>query len=241
MKDDEKILKNRRLFCKRVFLLVMIILIMCMAFGVVFFVSEYQKEQKFVTLLAQDNYTEATNYFFDVLEKNDKQKQKADELVKEKIDIIITQYYNCEMDYTEAKEQIHVYSEMFPEDVYLGEEQIQTLYESRNAYLSAEEMYRAENYKDAMTFYACVIEADENYLDAQEKYVECYHFRLEDLIKRANGLAAENKYDEAIALLCEEDSFLWQEDKLTIATLKIKYENEKRSYEIEMMLKDNTW
>ena len=159
------------------------------------------KSEKFAEYIDAGNYTEAQNYYDEVLAADSQEEEKVYQITCEKIDHAVEEYYAGRITYEEAYGTLEPYTGFYPTEVLEAENELNILRESNDNFEQAAQKYAQGDYQEAGELYRMVIEAAPNYEEAQEKAEDCTLKWKEAVLSEAQTCQEAGDYGECMQLL----------------------------------------
>lgn len=171
------------------------------------------------------NYINATDIYEATIYGNTEREYKAKQELDARLTQALSDYNTGEKTYDEANnvietiERVNVLDYTTLDDAYFS---LLALQQSKAAFDSAEALFAAELYSDALENYQAVLEEDTNYAAAQQKATEAREYFLAELDSRLNEYLDDNDYDSALNMLDEAHLMLPDEVSLDARETEIR-------------------
>ncbi len=229
--QSESIPKEKRKFSKSTKVALFTVLAVIVVGGVaVFRVFENMKTpDKFIGYIQSGDEDAAQEIFNSKIVSSEKYGQQALQEAQIQMEDIVNAYYAGTATYEDANKMLEGYLPFYSDLTEEYQSRVEALYQSQANFQEAETLLAQGDYDGASSLYAQVIAEDSNYEPAQERLDECYDRVLEDIMETAEGLAAAEKYDDAIFNLTrgmerglEEEDTALLEEKIEIYTQEEK-------------------
>ncbi len=166
---------------------------------------------------------------------------KLDNSILEKIENTKKQYFNENIKYEDALEQVKKYKKYADNDISQAASNsisnIETIHESRQAYESGMAEAEAGDYESALKDLSSVTNQDSNFINAKDKITEIIPQYKEIVLSEVDEKIASNDYDSAISELQILQAYCFDQDveeKLAeVQGQKTAYDNEMAKAEIQ--------
>lgn len=187
------------------FTILAVVLIVAIAIAVLVFRWYTSTEQRILRALDVQDY-DAVAEIMEEDEFTNESEEVVDHL-RERIAKIKAGYENGTIDYATAKKELETIGKLnidgISSELSGVRGYIDQLYKSRINFSNAESFYATGDYREAIAYYRLVIEDDENYMVATEKYLDSVNKYREEILTKAAKYADTELYSDAIALLTD--------------------------------------
>lgn len=183
--------------------------------------------KKYLSLFEKDKMKEAVEVYTNKIMDNSELLETLSSEQNTIMDNIYSQYKENTISYENATGQVKKYAEYEASKIYAAVimDKIEILSRSRNSYEEAENAYKSGDIPLALLKYDAVDEEDKNYAAAQEKVKNLKESYKAELLKEADNLAQNRKYNEALECLEKVISIIGSSDEVTV--LKDQYSDMK--------------
>ncbi|MDI9469427.1 MAG: NPCBM/NEW2 domain-containing protein [Bacillota bacterium] len=163
------------------------------------------KVEKITSYFAEQNFEEALNYYKSKIKDKDREELTA--ALREIILALPEQFAADEIDYELARKTLDTVEAMhlsgMSEDLLVVRAKIQTLVNSKQAWLTAEQAFADGDFLAAAASYERVDPMDPNHEAAVEQIAKSFAEYEASILAQADALATQDDYDAAISLLQE--------------------------------------
>lgn len=169
---------------------------------VFFFFLLFSPEKKLKECVEDRDWTAASALYKDNFKENEKKKEKADEILRNAVDVLKEEFIAGTIDYATVKRHLRGIED-FWDDSYVKDtlDFIRELGDSREAFEEAGRHMLQEEYEDAIRLYGEVISSDANYETAKEKLEAAKSAYREKILGESKAYAQMKDYDSAIAVV----------------------------------------
>ncbi len=186
------------------FVILGVIVVALIAAAVIVVLRITDPVNKFTDSMEKGNYDAAAALYDDSIAGNEEKQKKADEYINGIINDTTAGFDSKTLSYDEAKSKLDTIDGMGISDDSLIKEaydHIDALNTSRTAFATAEELLAKKDYPGAVGKYRLVIKTDSNYETAQKQITAALDAYRKDTLAKAEELAAEDNYEEALTVL----------------------------------------
>lgn len=181
--------------------------------------------QRMMAQVDAGNYINAADIYEATIYGNTEREYETKQELDARLTQALSDYNTGEKTYDEANnvietiERVNVLDFTTLDDAYFS---LLALQQSKAAFDSAEALFAAELYSDALENYQAVLEEDTNYAAAQQKATEAREYFLAEVESRLNEYLDDNDYDSALNLLDEAHLMLPDEVSLDARETEIR-------------------
>lgn len=161
--------------------------------------------RQFKQAIQHSDYAKAASVYQEDIKGNSKRENELLLYLTDEIKKTADNFKNQKIDYQTAKESFETLQQtnILTTEISQAVDEMNKLNDSRTAFKTAGELLKNKNIKDAQTQLKKVIEADENYQNAQELIKTTAVEYKNMTLNEAEQLASQQKFAEAIALLTD--------------------------------------
>lgn len=223
----DKILKNK----KKILIAGSIVIVLTLIISIILIIN--QPIRKYLKLVDNQKIDEAKVIYFEKIKNDSKMNDKLYNELKDRLYNIRDKFYKNDVMFEDTKKELDKYEKIeIIKDIYIEvKSYIENLNNSRNAYNSAVEDERNEDFINAVIQYNNIIEEDTNYQSAINKIAELKEKCINKLLEETDKLVDSNDFEAAIEkitkiseIYSEDENLLKKKDEYT----KQKIENEEK-------------